>query len=149
MAVPGLAEATDEYVVTRLEEEDLWRDVARLERAHGLAIGQCRISAARVEHQRDALELTRLASDELRQPAQQLRRQVVDDAEADVLEQLAGGRLAGTGQAADDRDVWFSSGARALFLLHLAYLAAAGPGADVAGAREGALARATSRMLNS
>ena len=62
---------------------------------------------------------------------------------------LLGGRLPGPGQAADDRDVRFSSGARALFLLHFAYLAAAGPGADVAGVRAGALARATSRMLNS
>ena len=40
----------------------------------------------------------------LRKVAQELGRQVVDDAIADVLEQLAGGGLARAGQATDDRD---------------------------------------------
>ena len=81
--------------------------------------------------------------------AQQLGRQVIDDAIANVLEQLARGRLSGAGQATDDRDMRLRSGGRGGALVRLAHLAAAGPGADVADARDGALARATSRMLNS
>ncbi len=106
-----LTESTNEHVVACLEEEDLGVDVARLERVHSLAIGDCRLAAARVEHERNALELGRLARYELSQVAEQLRGQVVDDPVAHVLEQLAGGRLARAGQPADDRHVRLQCGA--------------------------------------
>jgi hypothetical protein len=106
MAMARLAEAADQDVVARLEEENLGRDAARLQGLHGLAVGERRVSAACIEHQREPAELVGLTRHQLGEVAQQLGGQVVDDAEADILEQLAGRGLARAGQAADDRDVW-------------------------------------------
>ena len=106
MAVARLAEASDQDVVASLEEEDLGRYAARLERVDSLSVGERRVAADRASStSATTFELTRLTRNELRQVAQQLGRQVVDDAVANVLEQLARGRLAGAGQPADDRDV--------------------------------------------
>ncbi len=104
MPVARLAEAPDQDVVACLQEEDLGRDVTRLECADRLLERNGRVARARIENERKPLVAGRLARNELGKVAQQLGRQVVDDPVADVLQQLARRSLAGTGEAADDRD---------------------------------------------
>jgi hypothetical protein len=93
MTVARLAEAPDQDVVARLEEEHLRRDPAALEGVHRFAIGERRVAAARVQDECQALELAAFVRHELSEVAQQLGGQVVDDAVADILEQLAGSGL--------------------------------------------------------
>src|SRR3954447_12133627 len=143
MAMARLTESTNEDVIACLEEVNLGSDAARLERVDRFAIGERSVATTCVEHERDALELRRFACDELRQMTQQLRRQVVDHAKADVLEKLARGRLAGTGKAADDRDVR----SRRLAVELLRHQSAAAP-MDAA-VRAGEFERATRRIVSS
>jgi hypothetical protein len=105
VAVARLAEAADEHVVARLEEEDL----GLMPRPSSAPVAAAKASLASPERasstsarrsKRSGWRTTSSAS-----RPQQLGRQVVDDRVADILEQLAGGRLARARQAADDHHV--------------------------------------------
>ena len=105
VAVARLAEAPDEDVVARLEEDDPRPDAATLERAAHRRERERRVAGPDVEDDRDPREALAVGRHELGEVRQQLAGQVVDDGVAEVLEQLGGGRLAAAGQAADDDDV--------------------------------------------
>ena len=105
VAVAGLAEAPDERLVGRLEEEDLGLDVAAVEGTQRGAERERRVAGPDIEHDGDAAIPLRVVGHQLREVAQQVRGHVVHDRVAEVLEQLAGGRLAGAREARDDRDV--------------------------------------------
>ena len=104
VAVARLAEAADQDLVARLEEDDPRPDAATLERAAHRRQGERRVAGPDVEDDRDPREPLAVGRDELGEVGQQLAGQVVDDRVAEVLEELGGGRLAAAGQAADDDD---------------------------------------------
>ena len=104
VAVARLAEAPDQDVVARLEEDDPRPDAAALERAAHGRQGQRRVAGPDIEDDRDPGEPLAVRRHELGQVGQQLAGQVVDDGVAEVLEELGGGRLAAAGQPADDDD---------------------------------------------
>ena len=105
MAVPGLAEAPHEHVVARLQEEDLGPQAAGLQRVHRLRERRRGVTRANVDDDRHPVEPGWLARHQLGEARKELRRQVVDDGVAEVLEELAGGGLAGPREAGDHRDV--------------------------------------------
>ena len=105
VAVARLAEAPDQDVVARLEEDDLRPDAATLERAAHRGERERRVAGPDVEDDRDPREALAVGRDELGQVGQQLAGQVVDDGVAEVLEELGRGGLAAAGQAAQDDDV--------------------------------------------
>ena len=104
MAVAGLAEAADQDVVARLEEDHPGPDATALERAAHRRKRERRVAGSDVEDDGHAREPGPVGRDQLREVGQQLAGQVVDDRVAEVLEELRGGRLAAAGQAADDDD---------------------------------------------
>jgi hypothetical protein len=101
-----LAEAADDHLVARLEEEDLRLDY-RVPRARRLpaanASGALPVRASSTRASRS--KRPEFVRNQLGHAPTQLDRQVVDHAVANVLEQLADRRLAGTGQARNDHDV--------------------------------------------
>ena len=112
MAVAGLAEAADEHLVGRLEEEDLgsmprpWSAPSAAPRASGASPER---TSSTMRHPPIAL---RVVGHQLRQVAQQLGGHVVDDRVAEVLEQLAGGRLAGAREPVMIATCWPAQPAR-------------------------------------
>ena len=112
MAVARLRVAPDERLVAGLQEEDLRLDVPPVEGAQGCAERERRVALADVEHDGDAVVALGVVGDELREVTQQRAGHVVHDRVAEVLEDLAGGRLAGAREARDDRHVLAAGSAR-------------------------------------
>ena len=67
VTVAGLAEAPDERLVGRLEEEDLGPDAAAIEGPHRGAQGERRVAGPDVEHDRHPLIALRIVGDQLRE----------------------------------------------------------------------------------
>ena len=134
VSMTGLAEAADEHVVARLEEDDPRPDPATLERATHRGHRQRRVAGPNVEHDGDTSEARTVRRDQLGQVRQELTGQIVHDRVAEVLEELGGRRLAAAGQAADDDDG------------RLAHRVGRGPGLGLAGHRP---LRRMNRTVNS
>ena len=95
-------EPADQRRVVRLEEEQpQLRPVAGRVRVAVLQLRE-QLAAAHVDDDRDAGEALVGVAGEVEQRPQHLRRQVVDDVPAEVLEGVAHRRAAGAGHAGDD-----------------------------------------------
>src|SRR3954453_7451983 len=105
VAMPGLAEAADEDVVARLEEDDHRSDAASLERAAHRPEREGHVAGPDIEHDRRPREASRVGRDQVREVAQQLAGQVVHDDVSEILEQLRRRRLAAARHPRDDDDL--------------------------------------------
>ena len=103
--VPSLRVAPDEDLVAGLEEDDLGFDVTAVERSQGRCQRHRRITLAHVQHDGHAVVARGVVRHELGEVSQQLDGHVVDDGVAEVLEDLAGGRLPGPREPGDDGHV--------------------------------------------
>ena len=102
MGSPRLAEAPDEHVVARLEVEHLERNLLRPELVeHSRELGE-EVPRADVDPERHAPDLVPGRLPELDETRDERDREIVDAVEAEVLEHMDGGRLAGTREPGDD-----------------------------------------------